>query len=175
MTTEEIKSTLSACHSVADLRACYRALAMAHHPDRGGDTATMQRINAAYHAALRALDGTEQRRHNGGQGTDTHYSYSYNREYESKIASKLSELLALRLVDCEVLLVGSWIWVEGPGTRSAKDRLKGAGMRWNAKRSVWQWSPTNRRRRYASGVSSDELKAHYGAVRIRERQAGRLQ
>jgi len=30
------------------IRAVYRALARLHHPDVGGDSATMQRINAAY-------------------------------------------------------------------------------------------------------------------------------
>jgi hypothetical protein len=31
-------------------RAAYRALALLYHPDRGGDTRTMQRINAAWEA-----------------------------------------------------------------------------------------------------------------------------
>lgn len=30
------------------VKAVYRTLALLHHPDRGGDTAAMQRINAAY-------------------------------------------------------------------------------------------------------------------------------
>ena len=30
------------------VKAAYRALAMMHHPDKGGDTATMQTINDAY-------------------------------------------------------------------------------------------------------------------------------
>jgi len=30
------------------VKAAYRTLATLHHPDRGGDTATMQRVNAAY-------------------------------------------------------------------------------------------------------------------------------
>jgi DnaJ-domain-containing protein 1 len=30
------------------VRASYKALAMKHHPDHGGDTEAMQRINAAY-------------------------------------------------------------------------------------------------------------------------------
>jgi len=30
------------------VKAAYRALATLHHPDRGGDTATMMALNAAY-------------------------------------------------------------------------------------------------------------------------------
>lgn len=36
--------------SFDDLKTQYRALAMQHHPDRGGDLATMQAINAEYDA-----------------------------------------------------------------------------------------------------------------------------
>lgn len=49
--------------SFEDLKAQYRALAMKNHPDRGGDLATMQAINAEYDAlharwnTCRASDG----------------------------------------------------------------------------------------------------------------------
>lgn len=32
------------------VKAAYRALAQLHHPDKGGDTAAMQAVNAAYEA-----------------------------------------------------------------------------------------------------------------------------
>ena len=35
-------------HTLDELKKEYRRLAMLHHPDRGGDTATMQAINAEY-------------------------------------------------------------------------------------------------------------------------------
>ncbi len=34
--------------SSAELRRAYRAAALRHHPDRGGDLETMKRVNAAY-------------------------------------------------------------------------------------------------------------------------------
>lgn len=37
-----------AIHTLDDLKAAYRKLAMQHHPDMGGDTETMQCINAEY-------------------------------------------------------------------------------------------------------------------------------
>lgn len=38
---------------LAVVKAAYRALAQIHHPDVGGDTAQMQRVNAAYERILR--------------------------------------------------------------------------------------------------------------------------
>ena len=52
-------SFFSSVRTLDALKAAYRELAMLHHPDRGGDTATMQAINAEYdemHAKL-AQDG----------------------------------------------------------------------------------------------------------------------
>jgi DnaJ domain len=42
--------------SAEDIQSARRRLAMAHHPDRGGDPALMQTINEAADAALSALD-----------------------------------------------------------------------------------------------------------------------
>ena len=35
-------------HSLADLKKEYRRLALQHHPDKGGDTAIMQRVNTEF-------------------------------------------------------------------------------------------------------------------------------
>ena len=43
-------SYFASIKSFDELKARYRALAMQHHPDRGGDLATMQAINAEYDA-----------------------------------------------------------------------------------------------------------------------------
>ena len=42
-------------NTLDQLKAEYRRLAMANHPDHGGDTATMQRINEEYRARFEAL------------------------------------------------------------------------------------------------------------------------
>ena len=52
--------------SIDEIKSKYRQLALANHPDKGGDTRTMQDINAAYafainHAVRREKPGkTEQ-------------------------------------------------------------------------------------------------------------------
>ena len=39
------------CKTLDELKAEYRRLAMANHPDRGGDVETMKQINADHDAA----------------------------------------------------------------------------------------------------------------------------
>jgi len=41
---------LCTCASLEEIRSAYRALAMQHHPDRGGSVEKMREINLAYAA-----------------------------------------------------------------------------------------------------------------------------
>ena len=43
------------CRTLDELKKEYRRLAMKHHPDHGGDTATMQAINNEYHDRFEVL------------------------------------------------------------------------------------------------------------------------
>ena len=43
------------CRTLDELKKEYRRLAMIHHPDHGGDTATMQAINGEYHERFEVL------------------------------------------------------------------------------------------------------------------------
>lgn len=68
------------------LKAVYKKLALQHHPDRGGDTRTMQDINAAYDA----LEGGK------GTGADNTPFYTYrtrstNNDYQDSV-KKLDKL-----------------------------------------------------------------------------------
>ena len=43
------------CRNLDELKKAYKAAAMKNHPDKGGDTATMQAINAEYSARFEVL------------------------------------------------------------------------------------------------------------------------
>jgi hypothetical protein len=96
------------CATVTEIKSLYRRLAMANHPDRGGDTRVMQEINAQYHAALEGKHESHERDAEGDQHT-----YYYNRAQEQAVIDKLAELLKLNLPGCEVWLIGKWLWVKG--------------------------------------------------------------
>ena len=59
--------------SLSELKKQYKALAVANHPDRGGDTATMQEINAEFDALFaiwaHAPETTQEERSEGSTGT----------------------------------------------------------------------------------------------------------
>jgi len=145
------------CHTVEDIKKEYRRLAMLHHPDRGGSTAKMQEINAAYHAALQ--------RANGQRATDPdghEHTYTYNREREQTVMDKIAEILQIRGA-FDVLLIGTWVWIIGD-TKPIKEQLKALGCVWHSKRLCWYWRPADSRHYGKSSPHGfDALAARYGA------------
>ena len=144
---------LSKYNTVADLKAAYRKLAMANHPDRGGDTESMKALNNEYQDCLKALDGTQ----------DDKYTYRYNDKDEVELMAKIYELLSLNMVDVTINLIGKWIWITGD-TKAHKDGLKELKCRWHGKRKCWYWKDFSKKSRYNKKGSLKNLADKYGCV-----------
>lgn len=153
------------CRTVESVKARYRELAKAHHPDTGGDEETMKAINEAYHKKLENLDGTT------STGTDgQEHTYHYNHDNEDAIMQKIGEVIAKLSGKAELWLIGTWIWVfdteKGDGNNEI---LKAAGFRWNRNRSAWTWKPYKGYTR-KSNRSIADIAATYGAAKYAYRE-----
>lgn len=142
---------------VNQIKSEYHRLALLHHPDRGGDTATMQQINAEYQEALVQYDGQISKGFNG-----KNYTYTYNVEVEQAIMDKIAEILSHKLIGTKLELIGTWIWVGGE-TFQHKDILgKELKMNFSRRHKKWSWhnGPKYRRR---NKLSYDEIQTAYGS------------
>ena len=157
----------SDCRTVAEVKVCYRELAFQHHPDRGGATVTMQDINAAYHAMLQGMHGQQTE---GDDGITRAYWYHAGRE--AGAVEVLDKLIALRMADVDIWLIGTWVWAAG-NTRPYRGPLKATGLRWHSKRAAWYWAPPGRRSRYNARASLADLADTYGAEHFAAEQAER--
>jgi len=147
------------CRNPGEIKSLYRNLAKQHHPDLGGDTATMQQINAAYHDALNGMHGYT------AVGTDgKEHTYKYDSDIEQAIIDKVVELLKLGQANLKIEVVGLWVWVSG-SRRDQKDLLNknGAGMKWHGKRQRWYWKPYGGPTRYNPSASFGDLRRIYGS------------
>jgi len=145
------------CQSVEEIKGVYRKLCMQHHPDRGGNTETMQEINQQYKEALKAANGQTM------TGTDgAEHTYHYDADIEQAVMDKISELLALNMNAVEIALIGTWIWILG-NTKPFKAELgkKGLGCYWHAKRKCWYWHEGKYRSRSAD-CDLSEIAKKYG-------------
>lgn len=150
------------CKTPADVKKLYRELAMKWHPDINPSpeaTAMMQQINAAYHAALKKLDGHTER------GTDNRdHKYTYNAAEEEAAINIINQILALQMPDVEVVMIGYWVWVIGE-TKPYRHELGKNGLKlsWHGQRKAWFWKPEGWKSFYSKTASLDDLADYYGA------------
>ena len=147
------------CKTPEEIRKLYRKMAMKHHPDHGGNTADMQELNRQYEQALQGKSG-ETFTNNDRQ----EYTYTYSQAAERATMEKLYNLLALKMANVQIELIGTWIWVSG-NTRAYKDLLgkNGLGLRFSGKRKMWYYTTTHKRGGRYGRKSMDELRDKYGA------------
>ena len=141
--------------SVESIKSEYRRLAMLHHPDRGGDTATMQAINAEYQTALKRCNGQTAKGSDGAEHT-----YRYNEAVEREVMEALQKILRIKMT-AYVALIGTWIWILGD-TKPVKDSLKAIGCMWHAKRMAWYWRPAEQKAYRQSRGNLADIADRYG-------------
>ena len=141
--------------SVENIKSEYRDLAFRHHPDRGGDTATMQAINGQYHEALKRCNGQTSTTEDGKE-----HRYTYSEEVEAAVIEKIGNLIALNLPNVRISLIGTWLWITGD-TKPHKELLKAQGLRWHATRLCWYFT-TSKHHGRPSRYGLDTLAMRYG-------------
>lgn len=120
--------------NIEDLKAEYRRLAMENHPDRGGDTATMQKINAEYTRLFERLKDIHKSTRPDGPRTYT--AEQKTTETPEDFINIINELF--KLYGLEVELCGRWLWIGGDTMRH-KEQLKKLGCKWSKSKQKWSW------------------------------------
>lgn len=152
------------CTTLEALKKEYRRLCMVHHPDRGGDTATMAAINDEYDEAFHRLQsGHATTQQTGEPHTDE--------EAPETFRAVISRLVILAGIDIEIC--GSWIWVTG-NTYPHREALKAAGLCYSKSKAAWYWKPEGSRSKARRHYSMEEIRDLHGSERIQTRPASVL-
>lgn len=136
-----------------DLKAEYRRLAMANHPDLGGSTAVMQEINAAYDRLFAVLKDA----HNAA-ADEEHQTNEMPHEFRDIITA------LLRMDGLKIELCGCWLWITG-NTLAHKDELKALGCHWSQQKAAWNWHHRDPGARWYRGKRTmQEIRRKYGTI-----------
>lgn len=136
-----------------EIKKEYHRLTKLHHPDVGGNTATMQEINRQYKEAVEWIA-----KH--GEGKDRQDAAQ---EVPEAFAAAVAAVVNLEGIALD--LVGAWIWATG-NTYTHKDALRAAGYKWASKKRAWYWRPEWAAVSKGSKKSLEEIKDKYGCERI---------
>lgn len=146
------------CKNLDELKKVYKHLAQKHHPDVGGDTATMQAINAEYEARFEVL----KRSQNEQAAEDTTGRTHATTESAGDFIAIINALL--HLDGLEVELCGRWLWIGGE-TMKHREALKAAGCRWSSQKKLWSWHFAEDGSRWHKGSKTmAQIRAKYGST-----------
>lgn len=159
MTTHTVHGFFKHCTTAAEVKTLYRELCRKYHPDLGGDTATMQALNAEYDEACKRAQRTD--RPDKSEG-----AYEYYSAADKLVREAIEKIITLPGITIEVC--GWWVWLGGD-TKAVKEAIKAAGYRWAKNKSMWYYPgcPSKGRGSY----DMDEIREVYGSEKIDGRPA----
>lgn len=153
----------AACKSAEALKREYRRLAYIHHPDRGGDTATMQEINDEYDRAFARLKNVHESTREDAAPGATYEAAQESTERPEDYREIIEKLLHMEGVEVEIC--GAWIWLSG-NTYANREALKSAGCKWASKKRLWYWRPEEAESKSRKSVPIERIREMYGSERV---------
>ena len=147
----------------ADLKKAYHRAARENHPDLGGDTETMKKINNDFERAAKRIErngetfSTEQAAEQNGKTKETAQDLA-------EFAEILGKLYGLDGLDIE--LCGSWLWITG-NTYTHREAIRAAGCKWSKNKQAWYWHKGEYNRRGRRRYDMNEIRAMHGSEKIR--------
>jgi curved DNA-binding protein CbpA len=140
--------------TLEELKAMYRKLAIAHHPDKGGNTDTMKAINAEYDELFPKLKDI----HKTKDG-EKYTARQATAETADQFKDLITELMSMD--DITIEIIGCFVWVTG-NTKPYKETLKELKFRWHSKKVAWYLKPEDYKKRSRKDYDLDEIRAMYG-------------
>jgi hypothetical protein len=151
------------CATVETLKAEYRRLVLIHHPDRGGDEATMKAINAEYTVRLQWIQA-----HPWSEETE---AQDAKHDIDDGYREVINQIVGIDGLNVEIC--GTWVWVTGE-TKPAKEVLKAAGFKWAGKKVAWYWHSGEYHKRSKRLYTMEEIRDLHGSQRIFGQHTPRL-
>jgi hypothetical protein len=147
MITEFFKN----CKSLEEVKKLYKELAFKHHPDRGGNTATMQQINLEYHSILK----------------NPFFAFTEQSEEDQREFIKYPEIINQIIVFQGIIieLIGNWIWISG-NTYQYRCELKQIGFYFAPKKVMWYYRPSDYKSTNRTPKTIESIRNKYGSQTI---------
>lgn len=146
------------CKNLDELKKVYKALAVKHHPDVGGDTATMQAINAEYEARFEVL----KRSQNEQAAADT----TGRTRATTESAGGFQRLPVLHGLAADPQPAPAQLDLQAVQVQQrVDDGDEIAGCRWSSQKKLWSWHFAEDGSRWHKGSKTmAQIRAKYGST-----------
>jgi hypothetical protein len=146
-------------YSLDEIKVIYRKLASNNHPDKGGDTETMQIINTAFAELCKFFESGNATLDINEDGNEEakHFNFSFIKELKTMAGVKVE-------------VCGYWVWLTGD-TYTHHEKIKALGFKFSGAKKAWYWSPTIDQSTYRRGSKSlKNIRKTYGSRIIETEQ-----
>lgn len=151
------------CLTKEQVRARYKELAKKFHPDLGGSTEIMQKINAEYSFAIaRAV--------NEAVKNETVTPEEAEAEILNAEAYKNALNAIINLEGLIIELCGTWLWVYGD-TKPHKEILKEAGFKWCRVKVKWSFKGSEYKKTGKKTLTMEQIRAKHGSQFVNKKTA----
>lgn len=146
------------CQNLQEVKKCYKELALKYHPDRGGNTAIMQQINAEYQEIVK----------------NPFFEFSGQTGQQQKDFVVYPEIISSIIGFDGILieLIGNWVWVSG-NTYPYRLQLKHAGFYFAPKKVMWYYRPEDYKSPNSSPKTIETIRAKYGSEVIERKYSNK--
>lgn len=143
------------CKTLHEVKQKYRDLVKVHHPDKGGDKATMQAINNEYEQAVKKVLA-------GGTFTaEEQEEEIINAEEYKQAINAIHNLPGLQIEIC-----GAWIWVSGD-TYTHRATLKANKFQFAPVKKMWYFRSPEYKTHNKGSTSMEDIRKKYGSQSVK--------
>jgi hypothetical protein len=136
------------CKTLDECKARYKLLALKYHPDRGGDTKTMQQINLEYEYIRK----------------NPFFKFSSAKEEAQRDFIEFPEIIN-KIISFDGIIIemcSNWIWLSGHTFKYSKE-LKSIGFLWANEKKLWYWRPHDYKSANRKPRSMEFIRDKYGS------------
>jgi len=152
--------------TLEDLKQQYRALALKHHPDKGGDTAIMQAVSAEYEQLFERLKDTH--RNKDGQ------IYTASAPSDETAAEFVAIINILMKLDGLIIeICGRFLWLTG-NTKTHRNTIKGLSFRWSHNKRAWYMPPKGYRKISRTDWTLADIRHRFGSDAVFSQGADKI-
>lgn len=145
---------------IEEVKEQYKKLVHKLHPDLGGSTEDMARLNCEYDF-LKRHNFNVHKSQTGNVYTDE--TQDRPTEVDEKFTEIIEALLKMEGVGIEIC--GQFIWLDG-NTYAHRAEIKALGFRWASKKKRWFLAPAKWQKRDRREWSMKEIRSSYGSKRV---------
>jgi hypothetical protein len=152
-----MKKYFKDCTTLQEVKKLYRDLALKMHPDRGGDTAAMQDLNAQYEAILNN-PFFKFRKNSEEPGTE-----EANRKEFIRYRDVINQIIKFEGLIIEI--IGDWVWLSGL-TYPYRKQLKEIGFLFAPNKVMWFYRPAEYKSANRKPLPIEVIRSKYGSDTI---------